>query len=228
MNDMSKIQVLSGSWLKVIAMVTMSVDHMAAFIPYFYEHPTLYFAMRTIGRIAFIIFAFLLVEGFIYTHNRKKYGRNLAIFAFVSQLPYSLIHDHFLFYTHTNVGFTLLLAFLGMLAMEHYRDEKVKLAAALAAVIIVTVLIKPVRGFAGVGLVWVFYLLRSHPISRLFAGFCMIARSYIVGQVLGFTVLSLYNGKRGFINGPVGKYIFYAFYPLHLLLLWAIRTLYFS
>ena len=178
--------------------------------------------------MAFIAFAFLLAEGFIHTHNRKKYCRNLTIFALISQLPYSLIHDDFLFYTHTNVGFTLLLAFLGMLAMEYYRDEKAKLAAILTAIIIVTALIRPVRSFAGVGLVWVFYLLRSHPIPRLFVGFCMIARNYIVGQALGFAVLGLYNGKRGFINGPIGKYVFYAFYPLHLLLLWGIHVLYFS
>jgi len=225
MKDMSKIQILSGSWLKVIAMVTMLFDHMAVFLPYFHEYPTLYFAMRTIGRTAFIIFAFLLAEGFIHTHNRRKYGRNLTIFALISQLPYSLIHNDFLFYTHTNVGFTLLLAFLGMLAMEYYREDKFRLVAVLAAIILVTALIKPVRGFAGVGLVWVFYLLRSHPISRLFVGFCMIARNYIVGQVLGFAVLSLYNGKRGFIDGPIGKYVFYAFYPLHLFLLWCIQSL---
>lgn len=224
MKDMSKIQILSGSWLKVIAMVTMLFDHMAVFLPYFHEYPTLYFAMRTIGRTAFIIFAFLLAEGFIHTHNRRKYGRNLTIFALISQLPYSLIHNDFLFYTHTNVGFTLLLAFLGMLAMEYYREDKFRLVAVLAAIILVTALIKPVRGFAGVGLVWVFYLLRSHPISRLFVGFCMIARNYIVGQVLGFAVLSLYNGKRGFIDGPIGKYVFYAFYPLHLFLLWCIQS----
>ena len=225
MKDMSKIQILSGSWLKVIAMVTMLFDHMAVFMPYFHEYPTLYFAMRTIGRTAFITFAFLLAEGFIHTHNRRKYGRNLTIFALISQLPYSLIHNDFLFYTHTNVGFTLLLAFLGMLAMEYYREDKFRLVAVLAAIILVTALIKPVRGFAGVGLVWVFYLLRSHPISRLFVGFCMIARNYIVGQVLGFAVLSLYNGKRGFIDGPIGKYVFYAFYPLHLFLLWCIQSL---
>lgn len=225
MKDMSKIQILSGSWLKVIAMVTMLFDHMAVFLPYFHEYPTLYFAMRTIGRTAFITFAFLLAEGFIHTHNRRKYGRNLTIFALISQLPYSLIHNDFLFYTHTNVGFTLLLAFLGMLAMEYYREDKFRLVAVLAAIILVTALIKPVRGFAGVGLVWVFYLLRSHPISRLFVGFCMIARNYIVGQVLGFAVLSLYNGKRGFIDGPIGKYVFYAFYPLHLFLLWCIQSL---
>ena len=225
MKDMSKIQILSGSWLKVIAMVTMLFDHMAVFLPYFHEYPTLYFAMRTIGRTAFIIFAFLLAEGFIHTHNRRKYGRNLTIFALISQLPYSLIHNDFLFYTHTNVGFTLLLAFLGMLAMEYYREDKFRLVAVLAAIILVTALIKPVRGLAGVGLVWVFYLLRSHPISRLFVGFCMIARNYIVGQVLGFAVLSLYNGKRGFIDGPIGKYVFYAFYPLHLFLLWCIQSL---
>ena len=221
---MNKYEILSGSWLKVIAMVTMTIDHMAVFLPYFHEHPTLYFAMRTIGRVAFIIFAFLLSEGFIHTHDKRKYGRNLAVFAIISQLPYSLIHNHFLFYSHTNVGFTLLLAFLGMLAMEHYKEEKIKLIAILATIIIVTLLVKPVRSFAGVGLVWVFYLLRSYPISRLFVGFCMIARNYVFGQMLGFAVLGLYNGQRGFIKGSIGKYAFYVFYPLHLLILWGIRT----
>lgn len=221
---MNKYEILSGSWLKVIAMVTMTIDHMAVFLPYFHEHPTLYFAMRTIGRVAFIIFAFLLSEGFIHTRDKRIYGRNLAVFAIISQLPYSLIHNHFLFYSHTNVGFTLLLAFLGMLAMEHYKEEKVKLIAILATIIIVTLLVKPVRSFAGVGLVWVFYLLRSYPISRLFVGFCMIARNYVFGQMLGFAVLGLYNGQRGFIKGSIGKYAFYVFYPLHLLILWGIRT----
>ena len=105
---MNKNEILSGSWLKVIAMITMTIDHMAVFLPYFHERPTLYLAMRTIGRVALIIFAFLLAEGFVHTRNKKKYGYNLAIFAIISQLPYSLIHKHFLFYTHTNVGFTLL------------------------------------------------------------------------------------------------------------------------
>ena len=222
---MNKYEILSGSWLKVIAMITMTIDHMAVFLPYFYENTTLYFVMRSIGRIAFIVFAFLLAEGFIHTRNKRKYGRNLLVFALLSQLPYSLIHNHFLFYTHTNVGFTLLLAFLGMLAMEHYKEEKVKFIAILGVIIIVTALIKPVRGFAGVGLVWVFYILRSHSIPKLFIGFCMIARKYTLGQMLGFAVLSLYNGERGFIKGAIGKYAFYAFYPLHLLILWIIRTL---
>ena len=225
---MDKYKILSGSWLKVIAMVTMAIDHTAVFLPYFHDHPTIYFAMRTIGRVAFITFAFLLVEGFVYTHNRRKYGRNLTIFAIISQLPYSLIHNHFLFYTHTNVGFTLLLAFFGMLAMEHYKEEKIKLAAALITIILVTILIKPVRSLPGIGLVWVFYLLRSHPISRLFVGYFMIARNFFLGQMLGFAVLSLYNGRRGFITGPIGKYVFYAFYPIHLFVLWGIRSLYFS
>ena len=227
-NNQGDLHKLSGSWLKVIAMITMAIDHTAAFLPFFQEHHVLYFVMRSIGRVAFIIFAFLLAEGFVYTHNRKKYGRNLIIFAFISQLPYSLIHRHFLFYTHTNVGFTLFLAFLGMLAMEHYKEDKAKLVAILVAIIIVTILIKPVRGLAGIGLVWVFFLLRSHQISRLFVGFCMIARNYTFGQVLGFAVLGLYNGRRGFIKGSIGKYTFYAFYPLHLFLLWMIRTIYFT
>ena len=85
---MNKFQVLSGSWLKVIAMITMTIGHTAAFLPYFHEHPILYIVMRSIGRVAFITFAFLLAEGFVHTHNRKKYGRNLAVFAsFFTLIP---------------------------------------------------------------------------------------------------------------------------------------------
>jgi len=84
---MNKYEILSSSWLKVIAMITMTIDHMAAFLPFFHEYATLYYVMRSIGRIAFIVFAFLLAEGFIHTHNKRKYGRNLLVFALISQLP---------------------------------------------------------------------------------------------------------------------------------------------
>lgn len=220
---MKNFQCLSGSWLKVFAMVTMTIGHTAALLPYFWEHPMLYTAMRNIGRIAFITFAFLLVEGFVHTHDRKKYGRNLAIFAIISQLPYSLIYHQFLAYSHPNVGFTLLFAFCGMYAMETIKEEKIKLAAVLALILLITILIRPVRSYMGIGLIWVFYLLRSVKLPQLFVGFCMIARGHIMGQFLGFALLALYNGKRGFIRGSFGKYFFYSFYPLHLLLLYLLR-----
>lgn len=60
---------LSGSVLKVIALVSMVTDHCAY---YLMEHGTLlYEVMRCLGRIAFPVFAFLIAEGFRYTQNRK-------------------------------------------------------------------------------------------------------------------------------------------------------------
>ena len=81
---------LSGSWLKMIAMLSMTIDHMAYY--YGIENPYLYELMRTIGRIAFPTFAFLLAEGFVHTKNRQKYMLSLFIFALLSEIPWLLLN----------------------------------------------------------------------------------------------------------------------------------------
>ncbi len=76
---------LSGCALKVIALVSMTVDHIAY---YLMEHGTwAYDLMRTVGRMAFPIFAFLLVEGYTHTRSTGKYALNLLIFALISEVP---------------------------------------------------------------------------------------------------------------------------------------------
>ena len=89
-----KWKILSGSALKMLAVVSMLVDHLAAYL--WYEEPwctavlfsvghkeiSAYVLMRMFGRIAFPLFAFLLVEGFQHTRSRKRYGIQLFIFAF--------------------------------------------------------------------------------------------------------------------------------------------------
>ena len=92
----SRFQVLSGSGLKLIAIITMLIDHTAAVLlsiyppamtPLFYIGDRGYSAYRLcrdIGRIAFPIFCFLLIEGFLHTRNRWRYGRNLFLFALIS------------------------------------------------------------------------------------------------------------------------------------------------
>jgi hypothetical protein len=86
-----KWQVISGSWLKLLAMATMLVDHLAAFYlcndsrflePLFmigHKYVSVYALLRIMGRLSFPIFAFLVVEGFLHTHDRRKYGRNLFL-----------------------------------------------------------------------------------------------------------------------------------------------------
>ena len=93
---------LSGSALKVIALISMVIDHIAL---YLMEHGTvLYETMRCVGRIAFPVFAFLIAEGFIHTRSRYRYFFTLLGFAVISEIPWYLLNgaDR----TH-NVMFTL-------------------------------------------------------------------------------------------------------------------------
>ena len=90
-------RVLSGSALKVLATLSMFVDHIASVIPQELGNTVLfsvpgrvvtpYYAMRAFGRIAFPVFCFLLVEGFLHTRDRRAYGIRLALFALISEVP---------------------------------------------------------------------------------------------------------------------------------------------
>ena len=218
---------LSGSALKVLAMVTMLIDHMALFYwrydpemlqPLFtigHRHVSLYFLMRCIGRIAFPIFAFLLVEGFVHTHNRMKYGRNLLVFALLSEIPWNLVHEGTWHYPSQNVIFTLLLGFLGMWAIERYRTEHRRLTFALLGLLAVSVFLRADYGCSGYGFILMLYVLRRRLLLQAVIGSCMLGSRWIAG--LAFIPISMYNGQRGFIHGVWSKYLFYAFYPLHLL-----------
>ena len=132
-----KFRVLSGSALKVLAMVIMLIDHTAAFLLVKSAAATrtlfvlgdtdisIYRIMRDVGRAAFPIFCFLLVEGFVHTHNRFKYGRNLLIFACISEIPWDLVHKGTFFDMSTqNVFFTLFLGYLAFCAVDYYKDNQ--------------------------------------------------------------------------------------------------------
>lgn len=86
-----KQQGISGYWLKVIAVVSMLIDHTSAVI--LEQIPGLEapaFFMRIIGRAAFPIYCFLLVEGFYHTRSRAKYAGRLFLFALISEVPFDL------------------------------------------------------------------------------------------------------------------------------------------
>lgn len=128
-----KLRILSGSALKMLAMAIMLIDHTASFLlrhyppaiaPWFQIGSTtysLYRVMRDVGRAAFPIFCFLLVEGFLHTHNRFKYGRNLLIFACISEIPWNFAQNGTLLYPDKqNVFFTLFLGYLAFCLVEHF------------------------------------------------------------------------------------------------------------
>ncbi len=108
---------ISGSTLKFIAIFTMLIDHTAyVFVT---ENNYLYLTMRLIGRIAFPIFVFLLIEGVLHTRNKIHYALRLTLFAFLSEIPFDLaFHKNIFFFGYQNVFFTLAIGVFMILAME--------------------------------------------------------------------------------------------------------------
>lgn len=124
---------LTGNNLKVVAIITMLIDHIGAASVENYlielihaigyeqaniEHPNLFALdslLRSIGRLSFPLFCFLIIEGFIYTRSKVKYLRNLFVFALLSEVPYDLaFYNTFIYTGDQNVYFTL---FIGLLVI---------------------------------------------------------------------------------------------------------------
>lgn len=231
--------------LKIIAIVAMFCDHFGdAFFGQFSF-------LNLIGRMAFPIFAFQISEGYTHTKNLRKYFIRLGIFAIISQIPFSLFSYKILNATtfSLNVFFTLFIGLLSIYLYDyictlsqkskndkpfiHYID---KIFALFIVVLLsyVAELIHTDYGYWGVIIIFAFYLLRKRKIAMLsiFVALCFIKYlpdlikynfNYLIVLLFLFTALpalfiGLYNGKQG----KKIKYLLYAFYPLHLFLLYLI------
>ncbi len=235
---MKKYQVLSGSVLKMIALITMMIDHTAAWVlsqadfalvPIWIvgkENITIYYICRLIGRTAFPLYCFLLAEGFAYTKNRKRYGLNLLVFAILSEPVWDLVHSGQFFNKGQNVFFTLFFGFIAMYFYERFKDKKILCCISVLGVLIFASFFGADYGWNGVGLVLFMHVMREKTAARTVLGCCFFGKQWKV--VPAFAIMNLYNGKRGFIKGKVGKYLFYAAYPLHIFVLYLIRLKYFG
>ena len=229
---LSSCRILSGSALKLIAVITMTVDHVtshilvncdafiAPLLTYHNHALTWYVILRCIGRLAFPIFAFLIVEGFIHTRDRHSYGMNLLTCALVSEFPWALLHNGFHLMGH-NVIFTLLLGYLGLCVIDHYRNDWYKVGLILIGMLAFAFLFRADYNGSGFAFIIMLYALRNHLVLQVFAGCTMLPMKWVAG--LAFVPISMYNGQRGFIRGNVGKFLFYAFYPAHLLIIWIVQ-----
>ena len=225
---------ISGSWLKLIACMSMLIDHTAAhvFKGMDWVHSCLflignheitpYFVMRNvIGRWAFPLFAFLIVEGFLHTHDRKRYGMNLFVFALFSELPFNLVFANKFFYARQNVFFTLLLGYLGLCVIERFKEDFKHLAKYMVPLFLLSIVLRADYGCGGFGFILLLYLLRENKLLMSIVGTGALPTTIFSG--MAFIPIWFYNGERGFVRGKVRKYAFYWFYPVHLLVLYFIK-----
>ena len=218
-NNLMLYRFLSGSALKVIAVVSMTIDHIAYYIldqQLGMGGSWLYETMRCIGRLAFPIFAFLIVEGYHHTRHIGRYMLALLMTAIISEIPWQLLGNE----GSHNVVFTLLLGLVLVFLVDHVHD-------ALWLMLMETVLFAVIATFLnvdytwhGIGLMMVFYLFRKSRGLTLIFGFPFLVEYGVVGSAIGLIVPLMYSGRRGFVKGQWMKYLFYIYYPLHLMVIW--------
>lgn len=208
---------LNSFQLKWIAIITMVIDHVGAIL---YPQEILF---RVIGRIAFPIFCFLIVEGFFHTRDVGRYMLRLGGFALISEVPYDLaFRGKVLEMYNQNVFFTLVLGVFLMYLLEKSTQFPVR-AGAILLVMVIAEILHTDYGSVGILLILLYY--RFH--ERQKTGMCLGAVWNLLAGVsvqcfgvLATPFLALYNGQRG----PKIKYFFYIFYPAHLLVLYAVKT----
>lgn len=230
----AKCRIFSGSLLKTIAIISMAIDHTAyALYPVVgvLREPftiagkalTLYWIMRKIGRLAFPIFCFLIAEGYLHTRNKKRYSLRLLLFAVISEIPFNLMcGGNYLYQNGQNVFFTL---FFGLLLIHIFAsvDANWKKYLAMSAVAALALIAKADYDLYGALLVFMFYILRGYPVVQPFFAYPLLSGE--IYAVAACIPINMYNGQRGYIKSTPLKIAFYAFYPVHMLILVGIRYL---
>lgn len=216
---------LSGNQLKLIALITMTLDHIGLqLLP---QYPIL----RILGRLALPIYAFLIAEGCHYTRNKFKYLALMATLALGCQLVY--------FFTMRSLYMCILVTFslsiLLIYALQYMQRAKnawscLLFFALLAGAYYITVKL-PGRipgfsvdyGLIGV-LLPVFFAMGSTKSQKILGGavgICLMAMNSSLQWycLMALPLLALYSGRRG--KGDY-KYLFYIYYPLHLAAIYGI------
>lgn len=252
---------MSTFLLKLIAILSMTIDHIGAAVGTTYTDgkmylsgiipKNIYFICRVIGRIAFPIFCYLIVEGYHHTKNIRKYALRLFIFALISQVPFSLAFFKSPFEFETNVYFTL---FFGLICvyLADYSKEKISKYKetkdnklffscifayfAIIIIMVISILLHTDYSAYGIMLILLFYYFQiDYPLSdkedlikfiELFASIAIFTYAFSstieLFALFALIPIAFHNHKKG----PSLKYVFYAYYPVHLLLLYGIYTIF--
>ncbi len=232
---------LTGNKLKLIAILSMTLDHVICVLYPNYPTDWWIIALHILGRVAAPIFWFMVSEGYHYTRNVKKYLLRLFVFAVIGHFAYNFafgipfIPFKTSYFNQTSVIWPL---FLGVLGLVVVNSEELKqwqktllvfLLAALAfpsdwsspAFLVILYMGQNRDNFKkqmGMMLLWIAVY------SAVYAIFINPLYGIIqMGVALTIPLLKNYNGQRGSFKGM--KYFFYIYYPFHLVICGIIRIL---
>lgn len=218
--------------LKYIAVIAMLCDHIG--LVFVGMDKPLGVAMRVFGRLTAPIMCYFLVEGYMHTRSKKKYGARLLAFALISQMPFAYLLAGKITVLKFNMMFTLLLCFMMLFTLEKIENRVLKF-------VLVGVLywLCSYCDWGVVAPLWVmaFALFRNDR-NKLSVAYSFVCIFWVVRSVamtvsgggiwyeclwqagsLGFIpLIYLYNGKAG-KSSRFSKWFFYVFYPLHILII---------
>lgn len=217
---------IDGTTLKLIALVSMTIDHIGLVL--FPQHIWL----RYVGRLAFPIYCFLIVEGYFHTKNVKKYMGRLALLAVISEIPFNLMLSGNASYRFSqNAFFTLLIGLATLVGMNwlygHLPNNlKFLRFAAVGVGCVAAYVIDCDYSYKGILMIALFYLFRESVLYQLIG--VGAVQIYMGGAqtfaIASFIPISLYNGKKGWGN-KVFQWLFYFYYPLHMMVLYLFRIM---
>ncbi|WP_294911205.1 TraX family protein [uncultured Eubacterium sp.] len=249
---MTKSKILNSNQLKLIAIIAMTVDHIAWAMFDGYPSALLPLVMHIIGRLTCPIMCYFIAEGYHYTRNINKYTFRLFAFAFVSHFAYIFASNDFVdfksfipfyygnFLNQTSVMWSLA---WGLVMLRIADSKRIKSIYKVLIVILICIITLPSdwsciaalcimavgtnRGDFRRQMSWMIFYVALYSLVYFFA----IDKAYGIlqmGVVLSIPVIAMYNGKRG-KNPKINKFMkwfFYIFYPVHLFVIGLIN--YFS
>lgn len=207
----------------------MTLDHMGLML---FPHCEW---MRIIGRIAFPIFAFMIAEGCEHTRNRRKYLLQIAILGVGMQIVYLIATASL--YQSVFISFTLAIILIYLIDMAKSSQQiKYRIYVAIAALTVIFLCLGLPRilyrtdyeidyGIIGILIPIACYFVKDRKLKLLAFSLCLVALSATYGGnqwycLLTIPLIGLYNYQRGKIKL---KYLFYFYYPIHLLVIYAIK-----
>ncbi|MBQ7885825.1 MAG: hypothetical protein IJ313_02915 [Clostridia bacterium] len=225
---------MSSFALRLIALLTMMVDHVGLAL---FPDVGLF---RCVGRLSFPIYCFLIVQGYLHTRSIASYGRRLMLLAILSEIPFDmLIFGRIASPVEQNVLFSLLLGLMALYSHDALNTKPLHASAAILALCLCAMAANVSYGWlsialclgvrcagesraklgiytAGALLLYSLTLL----LSRVTASWVLVS----LCALFGIVPLLLYNGKRG-ARHPMLTFLFYAAYPLHIILLLIVRAM---